>query len=168
MHFYERFSERRNFSFVFQHLYKLQIGFDSHHPLHSPIPQPPGCGIFLCRIRTLPLRCAAGRGGRFPAPTKKFSLSARASPSPPEYLYILLSFLFYSSLLYSALFCSILLCSVLCTDRRLTSPRRRHDIGFCPPGAEPPQENPAAVLFIRLQQSNSRLAAHLFGVFVPD
>ena len=148
MHFYERFSERWNFSFVFQHLYKLQIGFDSHHPLHFSIPQPSGCGIFLSRIRTLPLRRSAGHGGRFPAPTKKFSLSARASPSPPEYLYILLSFLFYSTLLYSALFCSILLCSVLCTDRRLTSPRRRHDVGFRLPSAEPPQDFPAAVLFI--------------------
>ena len=83
-----------------------------------------------------------------PRPNKKFSLSARASPSPPEYLYILLSFLFYSTLLYSALFCSILLCSVLCTDRRLTSPRRRHDVGFRLPSAEPPQDFPAAVLFI--------------------
>lgn len=83
-----------------------------------------------------------------PRPNKKISLSARASPSPPEYLYILLSFLFYSTLLYSALFCSILLCSVLCTDRRLTSPRRRHDVGFRPPSAEPPQDFPAAVLFI--------------------
>ena len=42
-----------------------------------------------------------------PRPNKKISLSARASPSPPEYLYILLSFLFYSTLLYSSLFCSM-------------------------------------------------------------
>lgn len=84
-----------------------------------------------------------------PRPNKKIlAFRARVTITTRIFIYILLSFLFYSTLLYSSLFCSILLCSVLCTDRRLTSPRRRHDVGFRLPSAEPPQDFPAAVLFI--------------------
>lgn len=74
-----------------------------------------------------------------PRPNKKFSLSARASPSPPEYLYILLSFLFYSTLLYSSLFCSILLCSMYRQEADVAAPSARRRL--------PPAERRAAAGF---------------------
>lgn len=85
-----------------------------------------------------------------PRPNKKIlAFRARVTITTRIFIYIIIfSILLYSTLLYSSLFCSILLCSVLCTDRRLTSPRRRHDVGFRLPSAEPPQDFPAAVLFI--------------------
>lgn len=59
MHFYERFSERWRFPFVFQHLYKLQIEFDSHHPLHIlQIPQ---------SLRLRDFSCFSMFSGLFPA-----------------------------------------------------------------------------------------------------
>lgn len=76
-----------------------------------------------------------------PRPNKKI-LAFRARHHHHQNIYIYY-YLFYSTLLFS-----ILLYSVLCTDRRLTSPRRRHDVGFRLPSAEPPQDFPAAVLFI--------------------
>lgn len=80
-----------------------------------------------------------------PRPNKKIlAFRARVTITTRIFIYIII----FSILLYSSLFCSILLCSVLCTDRRLTSPRRRHDVGFRLPSAEPPQDFPAAVLFI--------------------
>lgn len=80
-----------------------------------------------------------------PRPNKKIlAFRARVTITTRIFIYIII----FSILLYSSLFCSILLCSVLCTDRRLTSPRRRHDVGFRQPSAEPPQDFPAAVLFI--------------------
>lgn len=75
---------------------------------------------------------------------KILAFRARVTITTRIFIYIII----FSILLYSSLFCSILLCSVLCTDRRLTSPRRRHDVGFRLPSAEPPQDFPAAVLFI--------------------
>lgn len=80
-----------------------------------------------------------------PRPNKKIlAFRARVTITTRIFIYIIIfSILLYSTLLYSSLFCSI-----LCTDRRLTSPRRRHDVGFRLPSAEPPQDFPAAVLFI--------------------
>ena len=140
MHFSERFSERWRFPFAFQHLYKLQIGFDSHHPLHFSIPQPSGCGIFLSRIRTLPLRCAAGHGGRFPAPTKKFSLSARVTITTRIFIYIIIfSILLYSSLFCSILFYSSLFCSMYRQEADVAAPSARRRL--------PPAERRAAAGF---------------------
>jgi len=80
-------------------------------------------------------------------PQQKNSRFPRARHHHHQNIYIYY-YLFYSTLLFSILLYSVLIFSVLCTDRRLTSPRRRHDVGFRLPSAEPPQDFPAAVLFI--------------------